>query len=327
MAFTTIDDPSAYFKSQLYTGNGSTQSITFDDTDTDMEPDFVMLKGRDVVAGLNVHDSVRGVNKQLYTNTSDAEETLTTTLTAFNSDGFSLGSNGNANSDTKLFVAWCWKETADAGFDIISWTVPSSGNTTISHSLSAVPKVIISKSRDTNSTDWEVYHHKTGNDNTNQLNTDAAANDNNAYNDTDPTSSVFSVTAAGFGADRSMISYAFAEKQGYSKFGSYKGNNNADGAFECTGFRPAFVLIKNSTDSADWTINDIARDPHNVNNLRLFPNDPKVEDSGSDSMDMMANGFKLKSTDSGNNAAQTYIYMAFAESPFVNSNGVPCNAR
>ena len=331
MAFTTIDDPSAYFKSQLYTGNGSTQSITFDDTDTDMEPDFVMLKGRDVVAGLNVHDSVRGVNKQLYTNTSDAEETLTTTLTAFNSDGFSLGSNGNANSDTKLFVAWCWKETADAGFDIVSYTGNATART-ISHNLSAVPHWMVVKNRGSD-VNWTVYHHKnTSAPETDRLllNTDAATGDSDAeWNDTAPTSSVFSV-GTGDSPNKdgdAIIAYLWSGKQGFSKFGSYTGNNNADGAFEFTGFRPAFVLIKNSTDSADWTINDIARDPHNVNNLRLFPNDNKVESSGSLSMDMLSNGFKLRSTDSGNNGPQTYIYAAFAAAPFVNSNGVPCNAR
>ena len=331
MAFTTIDDPSAYFKSQLYTGNGSTQSITFDDTDTDMEPDFVMLKGRDVVAGLNVHDSVRGVNKQLYTNTSDAEETLTTTLTAFNSDGFSLGSNGNANSDTKLFVAWCWKETADAGFDIVSYTGNATART-ISHNLSAVPHWMVVKNRGSD-VNWTVYHHKnTSAPETDRLllNTDAATGDSDAeWNDTAPTSSVFSV-GTGDSPNKdgdAIIAYLWSGKQVFSKFGSYTGNNNADGAFEFTGFRPAFVLIKNSTDSADWTINDIARDPHNVNNLRLFPNDNKVESSGSLSMDMLSNGFKLRSTDSGNNGPQTYIYAAFAAAPFVNSNGVPCNAR
>ena len=331
MAFTTIDDPSAYFKSQLYTGNGSTQSITFDDTDTDMEPDFVMLKGRDVVAGLNVHDSVRGVNKQLYTNTSDAEETLTTTLTAFNSDGFSLGSNGNANSDTKLFVAWCWKETADAGFDIVSYTGNATART-ISHNLSAVPHWMVVKNRGSD-VNWTVYHHKnTSAPETDRLllNTDAATGDSDAeWNDTAPTSSVFSV-GTGDSPNKdgdAIIAYLWSGKQGFSKFGSYTGNNNADGAFEFTGFRPAFVLIKNATDGADWTINDIARDPHNVNNLRLFPNDNKVESSGSLSMDMLSNGFKLRSTDSGNNGPQTYIYAAFAAAPFVNSNGVPCNAR
>ena len=331
MAFTTIDDPSAYFKSQLYTGNGSTQSITFDDTDTDMEPDFVMLKGRDVVAGLNVHDSVRGVNKQIYTNTSDAEETLTTTLTAFNSDGFSLGSNGNANSDTKLFVAWCWKETADAGFDIVSYTGNATART-ISHNLSAVPHWMVVKNRGSD-VNWTVYHHKnTSAPETDRLllNTDAATGDSDAeWNDTAPTSSVFSV-GTGDSPNKdgdAIIAYLWSGKQGFSKFGSYTGNNNADGAFEFTGFRPAFVLIKNATDGADWTINDIARDPHNVNNLRLFPNDNKVESSGSLSMDMLSNGFKLRSTDSGNNGPQTYIYAAFAAAPFVNSNGVPCNAR
>ena len=331
MAYTTIDDPSAYFKAQLYTGNGSTQSITFDDTDTDMEPDFVMLKGRDVVAGLNVHDSVRGVNKQIYTNTSDAEETLTTTLTAFNSDGFSLGSNGNANSDTKLFVAWCWKETADAGFDIVSYTGNATART-ISHNLSAVPHWMVVKNRGSD-VNWTVYHHKnTSAPETDRLllNTDAATGDSDAeWNDTAPTSSVFSV-GTGDSPNKdgdAIIAYLWSGKQGFSKFGSYTGNNNADGAFEFTGFRPAFVLIKNATDGADWTINDIARDPHNVNNLRLFPNDNKVESSGSLSMDMLSNGFKLRSTDSGNNGPQTYIYAAFAAAPFVNSNGVPCNAR
>ena len=335
MAYTTIDDPELYFQVKIYTGDGNdNRAITFDGEE-DMQPDLTWFKNRGATAWHNVYDAVRGVNKALAANDDNAEESRSDTMDSFDSNGFTLGNDTsqnpdglNTNADGHTYVAWCWKESATAGFDIVAYTGNATAGNTVSHSLSAVPKMIVTKGR-AGTNNWSIYHEARGNGKALLFNLDYAEQDYTSFwNDTTPSSSVFTL---GDGSDTNpsatMIAYLWSEKQGFSKFGSYVGNNNADGAFVFTGFRPAFVLIKNATDAADWTINDIARDPGNVNNLRLFINDPKVESSGSNSMDMLSNGFKLRSTDSGNNGPQTYIYAAFAEAPLVNSKGVPCNAR
>ena len=328
MAYTTIDDPEAYFQTVIYTGNGSANNAITLPGDTDMQPDLVWIKNQDADDSHCLFDSVRGATEVLSTDSTAAEATDADTLDSFTSDGFQVDADVKVNTNTEAYVAWCWKESATAGFDIIAWTAPSSGSTTISHSLSAVPQMIISKSR-SNVTDWEVYNHISGNANTLQLNTTAAANDNNAYNDTDPTSSVFSVTASGFGADRTIVSYAFAPKQGFSKFGSYTGNGNADGPFIYTGFRPAFIIMKQSDRADHWVIKDNKRPAYNPNTDRAWPNQTAAfEDSTTNAIDMLSNGFKHRSSNNNlNDSGGEFIYMAWAESPFVNSNGVPNNAE
>ena len=169
-AYTAIDDPSAYFKCQLYVGDGSANhAITFDDTDTDMQPDLVWIKNRDAADAHCLFNSVAGAGELTTSNTSAATATDADTLDSFASDGFQVDADVKVNTNAEDYVAWCWKESATAGFDMVTWTVPSSGSTTISHSLSAVPQMIISKSR-SNATDWEVYHHISGNANTNHCN-------------------------------------------------------------------------------------------------------------------------------------------------------------
>ena len=353
MAYTTIDNPGEYFNTVLYTGNNGAQTVT----GVGFQPDWVWIKDRDGTERHCLTDSVRGVLKELRSNETAAEsdrsagDSGVAGVSAFNSDGFVLVHDDGYNDNNSSQVSWNWKAgtafsndasstgvgsidsagsvSTDAGFSILTWTVPASGSATVAHGLGKVPKMIISKSR-SNATDWEVYHHKTGNANTNQLNTTAAANDNNAYNDTDPTSSVFSVTASGFGANRTMVSYCFAEVKGYSKFGSYTGNGNADGTFVYLGFRPAFVLWKRSdTNGYDWDIYDTARDTRNVAFKELLANANGAEsDSTVLSLDMLSNGFKLKTTNANGNASgATYIFWAFAESPFTTSTGIPNNAR
>ena len=288
MAYTTIDNPELYFQCKIYTGDGNdNRAITFDGSEN-MQPNLTWFKSRSHATWHNVYDSVRGANKSLATNANNAEETRSDTMDSFDSNGFTLGNdtsqspNGlNTNASGYTYVCWAWKESATAGFDIVSFT-GNATNRTISHSLSAVPHWMVVKNRDS-AVNWTVYHHKnTSAPETDRLllnTTDATGDSDAEWNDTAPTSSVFSV-GTGDSPNKdgdAIIAYLWSGKQGFSKFGSYTGNNNADGAFEFTGFRPAFVLIKNATDGADWTINDIARDPHNVNNLRLFHNDNKVE--------------------------------------------------
>jgi len=339
-AYTTIDDPEAYFQVLTYTGNGSSQSMTLDG-DTDMQPDFVWIKNRQDAENHNLTDSVRGEEKVIFSNANNSEATETNGMSSFDSDGFGVSvTNGALNASGEPFVAWCWKESATAGFDMVGYTGNDTART-IAHSLSAVPHMMIIKNTGAPGNDlqdWRVYHHKnTSAPETDYLilNTNAATADNPQFNDTAPTSSVFSVGTAtsvngGGGGGHSMIAYLFSGKQGYSKFGSYTGNGNADGPFIYTGFRPAYFLVKESSDSGGfWGIYDNKRVGYNggVGNEHL-----KADENGTggstDHFSLLSNGLKCH-TSSGylNEDGETYIYAAFAEQPFVNSEGVPATAR
>ena len=329
MAYTTIDDSEAYFQVKLYTGNGSTQSLTLGG-DTDMQPDLDFIKGRDIAAVGNVSDSVRGVNKQIQTASGVAQETLTTCVTAFNSDGFSLGSNGNVNTNTNTYVAWCWKESATAGFDIDAYDGTGSARTE-AHSLSAVPEWIIVKELD-NAGSWYTYTAMMGNTKAMFLNaTNAVSADSSGYwNDTTPTSSVFSLGTDG-GVNQSStgyVAYLWRSIQGFSKFGSYTGGSDP---FVYLGFRPAFIMFKNTSATENWRIIDNKRDTYNPAVAHVYPNLTNAEGSGasySDYCDFLSNGFKIISgSGEVDGSGNTIMYMAFAEQPFVNSEGVPCNAR
>ena len=331
--YTSIDNPELYFQTKLYTGNGTAigsggQAITLDG-DEDMQPDFVWIKDRTDTDRPRLFDAVRGVTKELDASDATAETTLTEGLTAFGSDGFTVGNHEGVNSNTDSFVAWCWKESATAGFDIVSFTGNATART-ISHSLSAVPKMIIMKNLETVNAQWVVYHVSTGNTQALYLNTTAVPTDVlGFFNDTDPTSSVFTVgtDTAVNGNTVGQINYAWSEKQGFSKFGKYTGNGDADGAFIYTGFRPAYVMVKRTDSTSNWNIFDNKRNPYNNPGILLAANNSNA-DASSYPIDFLSNGFKARSTLADFNASGgTIVYMAFAEAPFVNSNGVPCNAR
>jgi len=335
MAYTTIDDPSAYFQTTLYSGTGSSQAVT-NTGNSDLQPDWVWLKVRsNGTYGHVVFDSVRGVNKALFPNANNVEEDQSSdvSLSSFNSDGFTVGGYfNNVNQSGQTFVSWQWKKTADAGFDIVTATGNATAKT-IAHSLSAVPHVMIAKEKSGSVNDWTVYHHKnTAAPETDSLilnETNVTADQNTHWNDTAPTSSVFTV-GTGSVVNRNSstyVYYLFSEKQGYSKFGSYKGNGNADGTFVYTGFKPAFVIIKD-TAARDWIMLDNKRNPFNVADNRLFPNSTDAQNTGVDALDFTAQGFKIRSTNSTVNVSgNTYIYIAFAEQPFVTSTGIPATAR
>jgi len=341
MAYTTIDNPELYFQTKIYTGDGNdNRSITFDGEE-DMQPNLTWFKSRSAATWHNVYDSVRGANKSLATNASNAEETRSDTMDSFDSNGFTLGNdtsqspNGlNTNASGYTYVAWCWKESATAGFDIVSYTGNGS-NRTISHSLSAKPAMIIVKQRSA-SRDWWVYNKNLdGTDGATGVlylsTTDAAGTSaTTSWNSTAPTTSVFSLgTTVGVNANTgTYIAYCFAEKQGYSKFGSYEGNGNADGTFVYTGFSPSFVMLKEIDQTGNWCMSDNKRPRYNPTNM-VNANEAGAETTdGTNTIDHLSNGFKLRTTGSSSNTSNsTYIYMAFAEAPFVNSKGVPCNAR
>ena len=335
--YTQIDNPELYFQTKLYTGqassqgDGTTTAITFDG-DEDMQPDLIWIKNRDGTDWHDVTDSVRGVAKSIFPNNDDAEEAAATSVTAIGSDGFTVGSSDQVNDASDKYVAWCWKESADAGFDILTFEGNSTDDTDISHNLSAVPHFMIVRNFDADK-EWCVYHHKnTSAPETDQLvlNTNAATTDSDdKWSDEAPTSSVFTVGDSSQlnASGNTSIGYLWSEKQGFSKFGSYTGNGNADGTFVYTGFRPAMVIIKVTSTTSSWRIYDAKRDIDNPCNTRLLPNEDGA-DSTETLFDLCSNGFKLRTSDSATNGAgSTYIYIAFAEAPFVNSKGVPCNAR
>ena len=335
-AYTTIDDPSAYFQTKLYTGTQQSHAVTLDGN-SDLQPDWVWIKCRDDSHNHQVFDSVRGVHIRMRTDTNGAETTSSESLKSFDSDGFTLGTQQNVNASSSgdnSFVAWNWKKTADAGFDIVSYTGNGSART-ISHSLSAVPGWIIVKNRD-EAEPWTIYHHKnTSAPATDYLalnDTHATTDGNTRWNDTAPTSSVFTVGTSDVVNKNNIkyIAYLFAEKQGYSKFGTYLGNGNANGTFIHTGFKPAFLLMKRNNDVVKWYMFDNKRDPHNVmaNELNADNSEVEATELGSNPIDFLSNGFKWRVADSYvNGTNDTNIYMAFAENPFVTSTGIPTTAR
>ena len=331
MAYTTIDDPSAYFQTTLYSGTGSSQAVT-NTGNSDLQPDWVWLKVRsNGTYGHVVFDSVRGVNKALFPNANNVEEDQSSdvSLSSFNSDGFTVGGYfNNVNQSGQTFVSWQWKETADAGFDIVSYTGSGSAKT-VAHNLGVKPDVIICKSR-SGAEEWRPYFSALGATYGMRLNgTNAKDDDAGYWNDVEPTSSVFTVgTNAGTnGSSVTFIAYCFSAKQGYSKFGSYKGNDNANGTFVYLGFSPAWIMIKRTDSVNDWIILDNKRNPINPSNERILANTNAAASTANTMVDFLSNGFKPRSTYGGINSVNNFIYMAFAENPFVTSTGVPATAR
>ena len=349
MAYTDIDKPSDYFNTKLYTGTGSTQSIT----GVGFQPDWVWIKDRDAANWNCLMDAVRGASKVIYSNESDAEATVSTLLTSFDSDGFSLGAAADGNRNTANFASWNWKAggsassnsngsittsisaNQDVGFSIVSYTGNNSNGATIGHGLGAtIDMVIIKKRSDT--AQWAVGGTNIDSTFNGYLfldDTIGTATSDNVFNDTAPSSSVVTLGTTGDSnaSGQTYIAYCFAEKQGFSKFKSYTGNGSTNGTFVYTGFKPAFVLCKlKSADGYGWTLFDNKRAGYNELNYTLQPNSSAAQNTGGGNgrIDMLSNGFKLRTTDAGiNGSGSTYIFMAFAENPFTTSTGVAGLAR
>jgi len=348
MAYTTINKSTDHFTTHLYSGNDSTNN----QTSLGMTPDLVWVKCRNNSTPSHYWvDKVRGDKKYISSNRQDAEATDSNTFDLV-SGGFNLaGGNGWTNVTGRNYVAWNWKAgnsagsantdgtinstvsvNTTAGFSIVKYTGGGSAGT-VGHGLSAAPEVVILKSI-SGSDVWVTYHK--GIDATApadyfiQLQSTAARTNNaDFFNDTLPTNQVFSIGANSAVSNNgsSFIAYCFAEKKGYSKFGTYAGNGNADGPFVYTGFKPAFIIIKNFEQNDSWRTYDNKRLGYNVDNNALFPNATDTE-ATSDDLDILSNGFKVRATTGGlNNSNASYIYMAFAEVPLVGSNNVPCTAR
>ena len=346
MAYSTISKPSLHFNTKLYTGNGGTQSIT----GVGFQPDWTWIKERNTAVSHQVFDVIRGATKRLYPDDNANETTNADSLTAFDSDGFSLGSAGSTNGNSDTYVSWNWKAggagsantdgdinstvsvNQTAGFSIVKYTGSGSAQT-VGHGLNAVPKWIIVKRIPDNGYDWVVYHTEDSAGlylNSNGYNADSSSN-NIWFNGAAPTSSVFTTGTDGrIGNAVDYIAYCFAEKKGYSKFGSYIGNGNADGTFVYTGFKPAWVMVKRSNGTDHWFIIDNKRIGFNEKNYGLYANLTNVEYTGSVyDLDILSNGFKARDTDAMfNDAGSSYIYMAFAAEPLVANvgGGVPATA-
>ena len=341
MAYTTINKSSAHFNTKLYTGNGSQdpgQSIT----GVGFQPDMAWIKGRSSTDWNDITDAVRGATKSLFTNTTDAQATSTTALKSFLSDGYNLGSNSQVNGNGTTYVGWNWKANGSgsantngsinstvsvnttSGFSIVKWTGTGS-NATIGHGLTVAPAMIIVKELGT-ANDWVVYHKSLGGGKYIYLNqTTGEASASTVWQNYDPTSSVFYTGTSGLvSQSEPYIAYCFAEKTGYSKFGSYVGNDNDDGTFVYTGFKPSYVMIKKTNADNDWFIQDNKRLGYNAANYYLEANTDLAEQSNSD-IDIVSNGFKCRTTGGGHNDGN-YIYMAFGQT-LVGTNNIPNNAR
>lgn len=331
-----------YFDATTFTGNASTNVIT---NSGSMQPDMVWLKSRSNANNHTLYDALRGVNTLLYPNLTNAEATGTGQLTSFNSNGFTLGANENANdTNGESSVGWQWRASnatgvsntsgsitstvsanTTAGFSIATFTTPGGYSTgTVGHGLGVTPSMIIVKNRTAPSgaNNWNTFHTSIGNTGALYLNSTAATTTSSAFwNNTSPTSSVFTI-GSNLYASTDYVAYCFAQVAGYSAFGSYTGNGSADGPFVFLGFRPRYVMWRR-TDTASgngWYVLDSARSTYNVMGERLYPNLSAA--GGVDTqVDFLSNGFKLRTTDTDSNAnGGTYIYMAFAESPFKYAN-------
>jgi hypothetical protein len=341
MPYSNIDKPNSYFNTVLFTGNSTARSIT----GVNFSPDWVWIKNRSGTSNHFLMDSVRGGNKTLLTDVTDAEYTGTY-VTSFDSDGFSIGST-SINVSPYTYVSWSWRGSdssavsntsgsitstvsanTTSGFSIVSYT-GTGANATVGHGLGVAPRMIIFKSRNS-VTSWPVYHASIGATQFGALSsTDAWSSSSLPFNNTTPTSSVFSLGTSGGTNSTSMIAYCFAEVKGFSKFGSYTGNGSTDGTFVYTGFKPAFVMIKRTDSANNWVIYDTARDTFNKTSKYIYANSSQAEVNDTvDYIDILSNGFKPRATWGGINAsAGTYIYMAFAENPFTSSKGIPTTAR
>lgn len=352
MAYTPIDKSDDYFNINLWTGTGSTQSIT----GVNFQPDFLWVKTRSTAANHRAQNSVIGAGYGMNPNQTVAEGFLSDCVTSFDSDGFTLGadSQGYVNTSSRTYVGWSWlasnttasntdgsitstvSANTTSGFSIVSYT-GTGATATVGHGLGVTPKMIIIKGR-SYAEHWQVYHTSLGATQYIQLSaTGVAVTASTRWNDTEPTSSVFTIgnhaslnTSSG-----TLIAYCFADIKGFSKMGSYIGNGiNGDGTFVYTGFKPSFILIKNADEIKNWYIYDTTRDTVQPLDLYLSPNlsDAEASFSSYNTIDALSNGFKLKggSISNGsetNNTNKKYIYMAFAESPFTTSTGIPTTAR
>ena len=346
MAYTTINKPTDYFNGLTYSGNNTATAYN-NGLDMSTNGGWVWLKTRSATGDHGLFDSVRGINKRFSSNNTAVEDTLASNgVTSFNSTGFSLGTT--AYNDTPYtFMSWSWiaggtgvsntvgtrtstvSANTTSDFSIVSYTGNQTAGATIGHGLGVKPDFMIVKLRSGDVAEPFVYHKSLGATKALKWNTtDAPITNTTVWNDTEPTSTVFSVgTSNNVNHVYPLIAYCFAEVKGYSKFGSYTGNGSTDGPFIYTGFKPAMVIAKRTDSTGNWRIRDNKRSPNNVITDVLYPNSSSATIT-EDDHDFLSNGFKVRTTGPENNASGgTFIYMAFAEQPLVGTNNVPATAR
>ena len=364
MAYTTIDDGSKYFQTLLYSGNATGSRALTNTGNSDLQPDWVWIKERTSTSAHKLLDSTRGVSLALGSNTTNADESFAF-LSSFDSDGFTIGtSDGSTNASGDTYAAWQWKAnggttTSQTGSDIdsvtqanttskfaiITYTGASNADSDsdnnsgaywrVKHGLGSTPKLAIFKNR-SNAAGWYVWHHKLGGTQDQKYlqlqSTNAVATESDIlFGNTDWSSTEFEIGAWNVvnRDSQTYVSYMFDEVQGYSKFGSYTGNGNADGTFVYTGFKPAFLIAKETGATRNWTMADSKSQTNGNGGVTnsFQPNTNSAKDAN-ERMDWLSNGFKLRTTSTTwNTSGGTYIYMAFAEHPFVSSKGVPVTAR
>ena len=347
MAYTTINKSSEHFNTKLYTGNATDNTAI---TGVGFQPDFTWIKARSINYSHNAQDAVRGAGKRLEPDQTYAEGTYPS-FKSFDTDGFTLGTSAGVNDNGQTFASWNWKAgttgsgttgqsktynysvNTTAGFSIITYQGSGVTNHKIPHHLGAKPTVKIVKAighTENWACYWDVFQNSASYI---QLNTDNGKLSNSGKwggYDTNTTINLGTNDDTNKASSSvNFVAYCFAEKQGFSKIGSYTGNGNADGTFVYTGFKPAFVMAKRTDTTDNWLIKDIKRDPLNQMAKRIFPNLNNAEDtSGGGEFDFLSNGFKNRGTNTINNASGgSYIYMAFAEAPLVGTNGVTAKAR
>jgi len=362
----TIDDGSEYFNTVLYTGNGTDNHAI---TGVGFQPDWFWVKERSSTSEHRIFDSSRGASRRIEPNNTNAETLDTSNMKSFDSDGFTLGTSGSTNENGQTYVGWNWlanggttssntdgsitstvQANTTAGFSIVTYTGNGTAGATIGHGLGVVPNVMIVKMRTDAGLNWEVYHSEVSSDPETDfllLNQSSALQDaNNRWNDTAPTSSVFTVGNGGGvnSSGKDYVAYLFNNVEGYSKFGTFKANSSSNGTFVYLGFRAKFIMVKNieslgaDQSYASWLMNDTVRSPRNNISLGdiLTANNSYAEGtrggntsgSGIAGYDIYSNGFKGYSTSYEVNASTNdYVYMAFAENPFVTSTGIPVTAR
>ena len=348
MAYTGVNKSTDYFNTKLYTGTGNSNAIT----GVGFQPDWTWIKGRSNAPDHFLFDAIRGATNSIRSNVNSGTYTNAQLLTAFGTDGFTVGTDGNVNTNGQTFVGWNWKANGagsantdgsinstvsannTSGFSIVKYTgTGSAGN--VGHGLSTAPTFLINKSLATQ--DWFVGCSALGFTKFLKLNATSAASTNSGlWNDTAPTTDHFTINSGNGNTNASgvdYITYCFAEKQGFSKFGSYVGNGNVDGSFLYCGFKPAFIILKNTVDGAkNWEMLDNKRPSTGQNPADdiLFPDTSDAESASQTDrlVDFVSNGFKIRG-DSGqmNGNGEKSIFMAFAEAPLVGSNNVPANAR
>jgi len=361
MAYTTIDDPSAHFQVETYTGAGANTSVTFSGN-SDLKPDFLWLKNRTAGYAHAAFDSNRNLGSAVNAPFLEPNDTGTensnqnwwnATNYGINTDGFQFGSvsEHNLNNLGSEYVAWAWKANGgttssntdgsitstvqanqDAGFSIVTWAGTNS-TATIGHGLGVAPKFIIVRARDKGvPTSWIVFHKdgSTSDDDYYILQgTFAKGTQAGIWNNQYPSSTVFGVANDFWvnSASTNYLAYCFAEKQGYSKFGKYVGNGNADGTFVYTGFKPAWVMTKEVNATGAWVMYDNKRSTTANPQDKYFSANTVDAEATFTQYDFVSNGFKFRTSGSENSSGNTHIYMAFAENPFTTSTGVPCTAR